>query len=68
MAVSEGVGEVGLADSDGAEDEHGVAGLGEAQAGQVHEQLPVVAEVVELVPGLDAHGGVQAGGAGAQLG
>ena len=43
-----------------------MAGFGEPQAGQVREQGPVVGEVVELVPGVQAHGGVQAGGTGAQ--
>ena len=42
------------------------AGLGEPQAGQVREQGPVVGEVVGLVPGVQPHGRVQAGGAGAQ--
>ncbi len=63
--VAECGGEVGFADSDRPEDEHAVAGFGEPQGGQVGEQLAVVGEVVELVPGVQPHRGVQPSGTGA---
>jgi hypothetical protein len=50
--VAERGGEVGLADSDRTEDQDAVSGLDEPQSGQGSEQLAVVGEVVELVPGV----------------
>jgi hypothetical protein len=64
--VAEVGGDVGFADADRAEDEHAVACFGEPQGGQVGEQGTVVGEVVQLVPGLEPHRRVEAGGAGAE--
>ena len=43
---------MGFPDSDGAQDQDAVAGLGEPQAGQVAEQHPVIGEVLGFVPGV----------------
>ena len=57
----------GLKDTpDRSQDECGVAGLGEPQRGQVRPQATVVGQVVVLVPGVDAHGRIEAGLARAQ--
>ena len=55
---------MGFADADRTEDHGAVGGVEEPQTGQVGPQGPVVAHRGVLVPGVQAHGGIQAGGAG----
>ena len=64
--VSQRRGQVGLPDADRPQDQGAVACFGEPQGGQVGEQLTVVGQVVQLVPGVEPHAGVEPGRPGAQ--
>ena len=55
----------GLADPDRSQNQSAVGGFGEPQADQLVPQLLVVADGGGGVPGVQAHVGVQPGGAGA---
>lgn len=62
--VAECGGEVGLADPDRTQDDRPVRGAEEPQTGQISPHRAVVAHRGVVVPGVDAHGRVQARGAG----
>jgi len=60
--VTERVGEVGLANTDGPEDERALVVLDEPQGGELGEHVAVVADGVVVLPRLQRHGGIQPGG------
>src|SRR6202040_3758007 len=62
--VAQGGGQVGLADADRSQDQGAVGAVEEPQGDQFVPELLVVAGGGGGVPGLGAHGGVQAGVAG----
>ncbi len=66
--VSQGGGEVGLADPDRAEDQGAAGDLEQPQRGELGPDRAVVAGTAVGVEGLQAHRGVQPGRAGPQLG
>jgi hypothetical protein len=66
--MTEGGREKGLADPDGSHDERVVAGLDEAQRGELPPDPPVVVDLGGVVPTVQRHGGVEPGGAGPQVG
>ena len=61
-------GQVGLADPDRAQDQSAAGVVEEPQASQFVPQFAVVADGAVAVEGVQAHGGVEFGGAGAQRG
>ena len=63
--VAQGGGQVGLAYSDRSQDQGAVGGFGEAEADELVPELLVVADGGGGVPGVQAHVGVEPGGAGA---
>ena len=64
--VAQRGGQVGFPDADGPQDQGAVGAVEEPQGDQLVPELLVVADGGGGVPGLGAHGGVQAGVAGAQ--
>ena len=59
--VADAGAEVGFAYSDGSQQEDVTVVVEESEAGQFIEECPVVGEVVVVGPGVDTHGGVEAG-------
>ena len=66
--VAEGGGDEGLADPDGPHDDGVVAGVDEAQRPQLVQHGAVVGDLGGVVPLVDRHVGVEAGGSGASVG
>ena len=66
--VAEGGGEEGLADTDGSHDHGVVAAVDEPQRAQLVPDGVVVGDLGGVVPAVQGHGRVEAGGAGAAVG
>ena len=66
--VTEGGGQEGLADTDGAHDHGVVAGLDEAQRAQLVPHLVVIGDLGGVVPAVQGHLRVETGGPGATVG
>ena len=62
--VAERGGQMCFADPDGTQNAGAVGAVEEPQAGQLGPQRPVVADRGGLVPGVEAHAGIEPGGAG----